>query len=191
MPGFIGVKGLALLSAWIVPVLQINKNLQYLCDIPKSSIQKLTLATNTWKFPPLGLLEPSAGKCQQKTAQLKHDLQFFLNGWDTCDANYWCPQKGAVKELFYLFYSINLCSHKWSHHLKITLTQKQPSPAAIFTSKSWRRSVSISTGVALGKKMGGFFVFYRYKAGFTKSIAKCSFKIFALSSSMSITLFLL
>lgn len=31
---FIGVKGLALLSAWIVPVLQINKSLQYLCDIP-------------------------------------------------------------------------------------------------------------------------------------------------------------
>lgn len=88
MPGFIGVKGLALLSAWIVPVLQINKNLQYLCGIPKSSIQKLTLTTNIWKFPPLGPLEPSAGKCQQKAAQLKHDLQFFLNGWDIGDTNY-------------------------------------------------------------------------------------------------------
>lgn len=153
MPGFIGVRGLALLSAWIVPVLQINKNLQYLCGIPKSSI-KLTLTTNIQKFPPLGPLEPSAGKCQQKMAQ--HDLQFFLNRWDIGDSNYWCPQKGAVKEHFYLFYSINLCAHKWNHHLQMTLTQKQPAPAAIFTSKSWRRSVLPCTGVALGKKMGGF-----------------------------------
>lgn len=145
MPGFIGVKRRALLSACIVPVLQINKSLQYLCDIPTSSIQKLTLATNIWKFPPFSPLEPSAGKCQQRTAQLKHDLQFVLNGRDIGNAKYWCPQKGAVKEHFYLFYSISLCAHKWSHHLQMTLTQKQPAPAAIFTSKSWRRSVLLST----------------------------------------------
>lgn len=56
-------------------------------------------------------LEPSAGKCQWRTAQLKHDLQFFLNERDIDVAKYWCLQKDAVKEHFHLLYNINLCAN--------------------------------------------------------------------------------
>lgn len=34
------------------------------------------------------LLEPSAGKCQRRTAQLKHNLQFFLSERDIDVAKY-------------------------------------------------------------------------------------------------------